>query len=70
MVKSFRLIVAACGIVSIVLAQAAWADNNPEPVIKLQQVVVTATSLDKKVVEIPASISIITSGGSLTYLTY
>jgi hypothetical protein len=36
MMKGLRLIIVVSGIVGVVLAQLAWADDKHEPVIKLQ----------------------------------
>ncbi|MCG2755218.1 MAG: TonB-dependent receptor plug domain-containing protein, partial [Desulfobacteraceae bacterium] len=59
MMKILKLIIVACGITGVVLAQAAWADDKAEPVIKLQQVVVTATKTEKNVEDAPGSVTII-----------
>lgn len=45
--KALKLIV-ILGIMSLILPQMIWAEEKEEDVIKLEQIVVTATKTEKK----------------------
>lgn len=59
--KGLKLIALLLGIMGLILPQVSWAEEETEGIIKLQEVVVSAPRTDKKLVEIPASITIITA---------
>lgn len=59
MKKSLKLIGIISGVMCIILAQAAWAEEKEEGVTKLGEVVVTATKTEKMVEEAPGSVTVI-----------
>ena len=58
---TLKLTVALLVIVGLVLPQAGWAEGKKDGVIKLEQIVVTATKTEKKLEDAPGSISVISS---------
>lgn len=59
--KALKLIVMVLGIMIIVWPQVGWPEEEAEEVIKLEELVVSSPRIDRKLVETPASISIITA---------
>ncbi len=60
--KGLRLVVALVGIIGFVLGQVSWAEEEKkeEEVIKLEEVVVTATRRQTPLKDIPACVTVIT----------
>ncbi len=58
--KGLKLIVILAGIMGIVMPRWGWAEEAKNETIKLQEIVVTAPRMGRKLVEAPASITIIT----------
>ena len=59
-IKNLILLIILAGIISVFLLQISWAEEETKGIIKLQEIVISATRTDKKLVETPASITIIT----------
>lgn len=59
--KSLKLIVILFGIIGVILARVSWAEEKEEGVIKLEEIVVTATKSEKKLEDSPVSVSVITA---------
>lgn len=58
---TLKLTVALLVIVGLVLPQVGWAEGKKKGVIKLEQIVVTATKTEKKLEDAPGSITVISN---------
>ena len=59
--KILKFILVLSGVIGFILPRMSWAEEKKEGIIKLQEIVVSASRTDKKLVETPASITIITA---------
>lgn len=58
--KGLKLIVVVVGIMCLILSQVSWAEEKDEGVIRLEEIVVTATKTEKRAIDVSASITVIT----------
>jgi len=56
--KALKLI-GILGIMSLILPQVSWAEEKEKGVIKLEEIVVTATKTERELKDIPASVTVI-----------
>ncbi|MBW1717200.1 MAG: hypothetical protein JRJ77_15490, partial [Deltaproteobacteria bacterium] len=59
MMKILKFILVLSGVIGFILPRMSWADDKKEGIIKLEQIVVTATKTEKKVEDAPGSLTII-----------
>jgi len=57
--KGLRFVVILIGMIALFLSQVSWAEEKETGVIKLEEIVVTATKTEKKVEDAPGSVTII-----------
>jgi len=57
--KILKFILVLSGVIGFILPRMSWADDKKEGIIKLEQIVVTATKTEKKVEDAPGSLTII-----------
>ncbi|RLB80737.1 MAG: hypothetical protein DRH24_10155 [Deltaproteobacteria bacterium] len=57
--KILKFILILSGVIGFILPRMSWADEKKEGIIKLEQIVVTATKTEKKVEDAPGSLTII-----------
>lgn len=58
---TLKLTLALLVIVGLVLPQTGWAEGKKQGAIKLEQIVVTATKTEKKLGDVPGSVTVISS---------
>jgi len=58
--KAVKTVVVLVGIISVILAQVSWAEEKKEGVIKLEQIVVTATKTPHTLKDVPVETVVIT----------
>jgi iron complex outermembrane receptor protein len=57
--KGLRWVISLAWIMSLVFPQVSWAKEGEEGVIKLENIVVTATKTEKKVEDAPGSVTVV-----------
>ncbi|MCD6266003.1 MAG: TonB-dependent receptor [Deltaproteobacteria bacterium] len=57
--KGLRFVVILIGMIALFLSQVSWAEEKETGVIKLEEIVVTATKTEKRVEDAPGSVTII-----------
>ncbi|MGB9500043.1 MAG: TonB-dependent receptor plug domain-containing protein [Dissulfuribacterales bacterium] len=57
--KNLKLIVVLAGIMGLILSRTSWAEEKTEGVVRLEEVVVTATKTPKTLKNVPATVTII-----------
>lgn len=58
--KGLKVIVVLAGIVGLILPQMSWAEEEEKEVIKLGEIVVTATKTERGIEDVPASVEVVT----------